>query len=69
LRAIQENFEEGYVKVKKKKERKKERKKSGMEGEDLSFLRGANEISIKERHNKCQKSTPEKIKFQVFWWV
>jgi hypothetical protein len=64
LRAIQENFEEGYVKVKKKKERKK----SGMEGEDLSFLRGANEISIEERHNKCQK-LKKKIKFHIFWCV
>jgi len=51
LRAIQENFEEGYVKVKKKKERKK----SGMEGECLSILTWAKEVSIEERHNKCQK--------------
>jgi hypothetical protein len=44
LRAIQENFEEGYVKA-----------KSGMEGGCLSILRGAKEVSIKERHSKCQK--------------
>jgi len=47
LRVIQENFEEGYVKAKKKK--------SGMEGECLSILRWAKEVSIEERHNKCQK--------------
>ena len=46
LRAIQEIFEEDYV--------KKERK-SGMEGGCLSILRGAKEVSIKERHSKCQK--------------
>jgi hypothetical protein len=45
LRAIQENVEEGYVKA----------KKSGMEGECLSILRWAKEVSIEERHNKCQK--------------
>jgi hypothetical protein len=56
LRAIQENFEEGYVKA----------KKSGNEGECLSILRGVKEVSIKERHSKCQKSTPKKIKFHVF---
>jgi hypothetical protein len=28
---------------------------SGMEGECLSILRGAKEVSIEERHNKCQK--------------
>jgi len=45
LRVIQENFEEGYVKA----------KKSGNEGECLSILRGAKEVSMEERHNKCQK--------------
>jgi hypothetical protein len=45
VRAIQENFEEGYVKE----------KKNGMEGECLSILRGTKEVSIKERHSKCQK--------------
>ena len=49
LRAIQEIFEEDYVKKKKRK------KKSGMEGGCLSILRGAKEVSIKERHSKCQK--------------
>jgi hypothetical protein len=61
LRALQEIFEEGYVKIKKKKE---EKRKSGMEGECLSILRRA-----KGGHNKCQKSTPKKIKFHVFWCV
>ena len=42
LRAIQENFEEGYVKA-----------KSGIEGGCLSVLRWAKEVSIEERHNKC----------------
>jgi len=51
LRAIQEIFEEDYV----KKKKKKEKKKSGMEGGCLSILRGAKEVSIKERHSKCQK--------------
>jgi hypothetical protein len=50
LRVIQENFEEGYVKAKKKK-------KSGMEGECLSILKRAKEVSVEERHSKCQKST------------
>jgi hypothetical protein len=50
LRVIQENFEEGYVNIK-----KKEKRKSGMEGECLSILRGAKRVSIKERHSKCQK--------------
>jgi hypothetical protein len=45
LRVIQVNFEEGYVKAKKKK--------SGMKGERLSVLRWAKEVSIEERHNKC----------------
>jgi hypothetical protein len=36
LRAIQENFEEGYVKA---KEKKKKRKKNGMKGECLSILK------------------------------
>jgi hypothetical protein len=31
-----------------------------MEGECLSILRGAKEVSIKERHGKCQKSTQKK---------
>jgi hypothetical protein len=56
LRAIQENFEEGYVKA----------KKSGNEGECLSILRGAKEVSMEERHNKCQKSTPKKSSFMSF---
>jgi len=55
LRAIQEKFEEGYVK-----------KKSGNEGECLSILRGAKEVSMEERHNKCQKSTPKKLSFMSF---
>jgi len=54
LRAIQEIFEEGYVKTK-NKEKKKKKRKSGMEGGCLSILRGAKEVSIKERHSKCQK--------------
>jgi hypothetical protein len=49
LRAIQEIFEEDCKKKRKKK------KKSGMEGGCLSILRGAKEVSIKERHSKCQK--------------
>jgi len=53
LRAIQEIFEEGYVK--KKQRKKEEKRKSGMEGGCLSILRGAKEVSIKERHSKCQK--------------
>ena len=48
LRALQEIFEEGYVKKK-----KEEKRKSGMEGGCLSILRGAKEVSIKERHSKC----------------
>jgi hypothetical protein len=52
LRAIQEIFEEDYVKKRKKKEKKR---KSGMEGGCLSILRGAKKVSIKERHSKCQK--------------
>jgi len=61
VKGIQENFEKGYVKV----------KKSGNEGECLSILRGAKKVSMEERHNKCQKSTPKKkkIKFHVFWCV
>jgi hypothetical protein len=51
LRAIQEIFEEDYV----KKKKKEEKRKSGMEGGCLSILRGAKEVSIKERHSKCQK--------------
>jgi hypothetical protein len=50
LRALQEIFEEGYVKKK-----QEEKRQSGMEGECLSILRGAKEVSIKERHSKCQK--------------
>jgi hypothetical protein len=53
LRALQEIFEEGYVKKRKKK--KEEKRKSGMKGECLSILRGAKEVSIKERHSICQK--------------
>ena len=53
LRALQEIFEEGYVK--KKQRKKKEKRKIGMEGGCLSILRGAKEVSIKERHSKCQK--------------
>jgi hypothetical protein len=53
LRAIQEIFEEDYVK--KEKRKKKKKRKSGMEGGCLSILRGAKEVSIKERHSKCQK--------------
>jgi len=49
LRAIQEIFEEDC------KKKKKKEKKSGMEGGCLSILRGAKEVSIKERHSKCQK--------------
>jgi hypothetical protein len=30
------------------------------EGECLSSLEKAKEVSIKERHNKCQKSIPKK---------
>jgi len=37
LRVIQENFEEGYVKAKKKR-------RSGMEGECISILRRAKEV-------------------------
>jgi hypothetical protein len=33
-----------------------------MEGGCLSILRGAKEVSMEERHNKCQKSTPKKKK-------
>jgi len=57
VKGIQENFEKGYVKVK---------KKSGNEGECLSILRGAKEVSMEERHNKCQKSTPKKSSFMSF---
>jgi hypothetical protein len=49
-------LEEGYVKE----------KKSRMEGECLSILRGAKEVSIEERHSKCQKSTPKKSSFISF---
>ena len=62
LRALQEIFEEGYVKIKKKEEKRK----SGMEGGCLSILRGAKEVSMEERHNKCQKSTPKKSSFMSF---
>jgi hypothetical protein len=37
-----------------------------MEGECLSILRGAKEVSIEERHNKCQKSTLKKSSFMSF---
>jgi hypothetical protein len=36
-----------------------------MEGECLSILRGAKEVSIEERHNKCQKSK-KKLSFISF---
>jgi hypothetical protein len=62
LRAIQENFEEDYVKAKKKKKKKR----SGMEGECLSILRGAKEVSIEERHSKCNKKKSSSISFGVF---
>jgi hypothetical protein len=55
MRVIQEIFEEGYVKPKKRKRKRRKKKKSGMEGECLSILRGTKEVSIKERHSKCQK--------------
>jgi len=32
----------------------------GKERECLSILRGAKDVSIEERHSKCQKSTPKK---------
>jgi hypothetical protein len=51
LRVIQENFEERLCKKKKR-----------MEGECLSILRRAKEVSIKE-------SQHQKIKFHVFWCV
>jgi len=50
VKGIQENFEKGYVKNKKKNE---------MKGECLSILRKARKVSIEERHIKCQKSTPK----------
>jgi len=37
------------------KQKKKKQKKSGMEGECISILRGAKDVSIEERHSKCQK--------------
>jgi len=37
-----------------------------MEGECLSILRRAKEVSIEERHSKCQKSTPKKSSFMSF---
>jgi len=46
VKGIQENFEKGYVK-----------EKNGMKGECLPILKGAKEVSIEERHSKCQKST------------
>jgi len=48
------------------KQKKKKKKKIGMEGECLSILRGAKDVSIEERHSKCQKSTPKKSSFMSF---
>jgi len=50
VKGIQENFEKCYVKAKKKNE---------MKGECPSILSRAKEVSIEERHIKCQKSTPK----------
>jgi len=36
------------------------------EGECLSIPRVAKEVSIEERHNKCQKSTLKKSSFMSF---
>jgi len=59
LRAIQENFEEGYVK-----------KKSGNEGECLSILRGAKKKGFNGRKTQqMPKVNTKKIKFHVFWCV
>jgi len=52
LRAIQEIFEEDNVKKKEKKEKKRKEWNGRIR---LSILRGAKEVSIKERHSKCQK--------------
>jgi len=61
LRAIQENFEEGYV------------KKSGNEGECLSILRGAKKKKKKGfngiKTQQMPKFNTKKIKFHVFWCV
>ena len=37
-----------------------------MEGECLSILRRAKEVSVEERHIKCQKSTQKKSSFMSF---
>jgi hypothetical protein len=39
---------------------------SGTKVECLSILRRAKEVSIEQRHSKCQKSTPEKLIFMSF---
>ena len=62
MRANQENFEEGYVKAKKKK--KEGKKKVKWKENALSILRRA-----KGGHNKCQKSTPKKKSSFMYFGV
>jgi hypothetical protein len=45
---------------------KKCKKNMGKERECLSILRRAKDVSIEERHSKCQKSTPKKSSFMSF---
>jgi hypothetical protein len=62
-----ENYEKGYVKathiyIKKNREKRKLPTLKGRskikEGECLLSLGKTKKVSIKERHNKCQKSIP-----------
>jgi hypothetical protein len=46
LRAIQENFEEGYVKA-------KEKKKKEWNERRMPITSKRKKVSIEERHNKC----------------
>jgi hypothetical protein len=62
LRAIQENFEEGYVKAKKRKRKKK--KKVKWKENALSILRRA-----KEDTTNAKSQQKKIIKFHVFWCV
>jgi hypothetical protein len=63
-----ENFEKGYVKAIKKtwKLPTLKGKSKIKEGECLLNLGKTKEVSIKERHNKCQKSIKKNIELQTW---
>ena len=61
-----EKCEKGYVKAKKKKKLPSLEGRSNIKERECQLSIGkTKEISIKERHNKCQKSIPLKKKNQL----